>query len=189
MKINLRKANAIQSDIRKAISQVKLESNVGVNEFMTDVEGAVMQARSKYLDAVKLRAELNEALYEIRKAVGNVNAQQGVSDILAEVQMIDAHVSTLALISEATPTPPSAEVIARIEKVKGANTSIYGVERLSTFAVGVLSDILIDSFKQEIKSLKRKKQVLQDKLLAINVQSDITLSDSTVELLSREGIL
>jgi hypothetical protein len=49
MQINLRKANAIQAEIKKAISAVKVESSVSISEFTSDVEALSKASTRKKL--------------------------------------------------------------------------------------------------------------------------------------------
>ena len=80
MKITLRKANAIQASIQEAIRNVKVETNVELNEFQ-NVESEIQNARAKLLEGDKRREALLKALYGIRGAVGTANATATISDI------------------------------------------------------------------------------------------------------------
>lgn len=189
MKVNLRKANAIQADIRKSIAGIKLQHDVIVNEFVENVGNVQAEGLGKYLDSVKLKTELNAALYDIRSSVGEANAKAGISTILAEIQMVEADLATYTLAANSAPGKPLSEIQARIDKMKVSTPSpVYG-ERFNTIEVGVLTENIINGFKQDVKRLKRQKQNLQDKLLNINVTTEIVLSDNTVKVLTQEGIL
>jgi hypothetical protein len=194
MQVNLRKANAIQAEIKKAISGVKTEVNVSVSEFTADISKAVADAATEFLNAVKRKEQLNTALFEIRAAVGRANAQAGVGDLLAEVERIDGKMNIIAAVANAQVAKSVDELKARVEKLKSNSTgensrlALYG-DRYSSVETSVVAQSVIDQFKAEVKTLKRAKQDLQDKLLNVNVGTTITLSADTVRVLKEEGIL
>ena len=194
MQVNLRKANAIQAEVRKAISGVKTEVNVSVSEFTADIPTAVAQAQMDFLNAIKRKEQLNTALFEIRAAVGRANSQAGVGDLLAEVERIDGKLNIIAAVANAAVAKSTDELKARVEKAKAATAdqsarmAIYG-DRYNNVETSVVTQAVIDDYKAEVKSLKRAKQDLQDKLLNVNVGTSITLSADTVTVLKEEGIL
>lgn len=194
MQVNLRKANAIQAEIRKAISAVKTEVNVSVSEYTADIATAVAQGQADFLNAIKRKEQLNVALFEIRAAVGRANSQAGIGDLLAEVERIDGKLNIIAAVANAQAAKSIDEIKARVEKFKAApadqtaRSMLYG-ERYNVVETSVVTQAVIDDFKAETKSLKRAKQDLQDKLLNVNVGTSITLSADTVTVLKEEGIL
>ena len=194
MQVNLRKANAIQAEIRKAISGVKTEVNASVSEFTVSIVDAMEKAKADFLGAVKRKEQLNTALFDIRAAVGRANAQAGVGDLLAEVERIDGKIGIVSAVANATAAKGFDELLARVNKLKATSTgensrlALYG-DRYSTVETSVVDQASIDAAKAEVKALKRAKQDLQDKLLNVNVGTSITLSADTVTVLKEEGIL
>lgn len=193
MQINLRKASAVQAEIRKAIAAIKLETTVNVSEFTGSIVEAVNVANQALLDAVKRKEQLNAALYEIRAVVGRMNAQVGIGDVLADVEKIDGQLTIINSLVTAQEAKSVEELMARVDKLKAAPSdsvrhSLYA-DRYSTVETGVLTAGTINTFKAQLKSLKRERQDLQDKLLNLNVATTITLSADTVTVLKEEGIL
>jgi hypothetical protein len=173
---------------------VKTEVSVSVSEFTPDIEKAVTDAQTEFLNAVKRKEQLNGVLFEIRSAVGRANVQSGVSDLLAEVQNVDAKMAIFTTVSSATAAKTVDELKARVEKLKStsseqsARMAVYG-ERYNNVETSVVSQSVLDKFKAEVKTLKRAKQDLQDKLLNLNVATTIALSANSVSVLKEEGIL
>jgi hypothetical protein len=191
MQINLRKANAIQSEIRKAISGVKVESNITVSEFTSDVDAALSKGALEFNQAVERKEALNDALFQIRAAVGRANASAGVSDLLAEVENLDAKINLKTAVATSTARKEITEINARIVKAKSATgdrLSLYG-DRLSNVETGVATEEAIRVAKEEVKRLKREKQALSDKLLQLNVNTLIELTDKTKVTLTAEGLI
>jgi len=193
MQVNLRKANAIQSEIRKAIQAVKLELNVAVTEYTVDIPAGLAAAELSFITAIQRKEALNKVLFNIRTQVGKANAASGISDVLAEVQRVDAVLTIVGTVANAAEAKPLSEITARIEKMK-ANVStdrasaLYG-ERYNNVETSVVTQQMIAQYKTKMKELKREKQSLQDKLLTLNVGTTITLDAGEVDLLKDEGIL
>ena len=189
--INLRKANAVQSEIRKAIASGGVSDTVSVTEYTTDIAGGVEKAMDDFAIDVTRKVALNTALFNIRKSVAQANANMGISDILADVELIDATMAVYSNIATKQVAKTLDEINARIEKMKTTPTNesrIYG-DRYNTVETSVVEQSTIDVAKAKVKELKREKQTLQDKLLTLNVTTVINISDVDVMVLKTEGIL
>lgn len=189
--INLRKANAIQSEIRKAISSSGVSDTATITEYTSDVAGGLEKAKQDFATDVTRKIALNDVLFEIRKSVAQANAKVGISDILADVELIDATMAIYSNVATKTVAKSLDEITARIEKLKVTPTNesrIYG-DRYNNVETSVVEQSTIDTAKAMVKSLKRDKQTLQDKLLALNVNTTISISDVGVMVLKAEGIL
>jgi hypothetical protein len=191
MQINLRKANAVQSEIKKALSGVRLETSVTVTEFTDNVEATINKGSADLNAALQQKRRLIGALFEIRSAVGRANAVAGIGDTLTAIEQIDQEMSVVSAMTGLKARTALTEINARIEKAK-ANTnermSLYG-DRLSAVETTVVDQATVDAAKAEVKQMKRAKQTLQDKLLQLNVNTLIELSEATAATLKDEGIL
>jgi len=192
MQINLRKANAIQAEIRKAISGVGSKDTISVNEFTTSIVDTLEKATAEFATDVTRKVALNTALFNIRKSVAQANATSGISDILADVELIDAKMAVYSNVATKEVAKSFDELRARVEKMKAApadaRSSIYG-DRYSNVDTSVVERGTIDAAKQIVKELKREKQTLQDKLLTLNVNTTITVSQVDEMVLKMEGIV
>jgi glutamyl/glutaminyl-tRNA synthetase len=192
MQINLRKASAIQSEIRKAITGVKATDSVSVTEFTADVDAALSKGALEFTQALQRKEALNKALFQIRAAAGRANVESGISDVLADIQLLDAQIAIKSTIASTAPRKEVTEINARIVKMKQTPSSersmLYG-ERYNTVETTVVSEQDINVAKAELKMLKRDKQALADKLLQLNVNTLIQLSDPTKLTLQEEGLI
>jgi hypothetical protein len=192
--INLRKANALQSEIRKAISSSGVSDTATITEYTKDIAGGLEKAMADYATDVTRKVALNTALFNIRKSVAQANANNGISDILADVELIDAKITVYNAVATKAVAKSLDEITSRVEKMKTAPTDatgrhvIYG-DRYSTVETSVVEQSTIDGAKQIVKQLKREKQTLQDKLLALNVNSMIGIDLTDEMVLKIEGIL
>jgi len=191
MEINLRKANAIQAEIRKAISAVKLDANVAVNEYTQNISEALIDATIAFQGALQRKVALTKALYNIRNSVANANATAGINVLLGNVEALDSEMAIHSSVTTQTVAKPLDEVLARVEKLKTTPTQesrLYG-DRYNKVETSVVTQSAIDVAKNQVKDLKRQRQALQDKLLSLNVNTLITISAADEALLTDEGIL
>jgi len=116
--INLRKANAVQSEIRKAIASGGVSDTVNITEYTSDVAGGLEKAMADFATDVTRKVALNTALFNIRKSVAQANASAGISDILTDVELIDAKMAVYSNVAGKTVAKTLNEINARIEKMK-----------------------------------------------------------------------
>jgi hypothetical protein len=192
--INLRKANALQSEIRKAISSSGVSDTVSITEYTKDIAGGLEKAMADYATDVTRKVALNTALFNIRKSVAQANANNGISDILADVELIDAKMAVYSGVATKAVAKSLDEITSRIEKLKAtpadgsARAAMYG-ELYNKVETSVVEQSTIDGAKQIVKQLKREKQTLQDKLLTLNVNTVINIDLTDEMVLKIEGIL
>ena len=192
-KINLRKANAIQSEIRKAINSSGVQETLNITEYTQNVATEFEFAKDAFAVDVTRKVALNTALFNIRKSVAQANATVGISNILADVELIDATMAVYSAVASKQVAKTIEEINARIEKIKAtpaesARASIYG-DRYNNVETSVVEQSTIDIAKQKVKQLKRDKQTLQDKLLELNVNTVIEISEVDLMVLKVEGIM
>lgn len=192
MEINLRKANAIQAEIRKAMNANEASASISVTQYTQNLEGTLETAKQDYVAGVKRKVALVTALYNIRKSVAEANATAGINGVLTEVQGIEAEMTVYSTVAGQTVAKGLAEIQARLEKIKTApqdsRSAIYG-ERYNNVDTSVVEQATIDHAKARVKELKRQRQNLQDKLLALNVNTQITINAVDESVLKLEGIL
>lgn len=189
MQINLRKASAIQAEIKRAISAVQLNDTVSVNEFASDAYSVVTNATLEFSAALLRKEQLTKALYNIRKSVAVANAKAGVSEILGDVELKDALIKMYeGIASTRAKMLDQNELFKRLEKIRNtpADQLRYGLSEVSS---GVVSTDTINAAKATIKTLRKQKQNLQDELLTINVNTLIEVSELDAKVLGEEGIL
>lgn len=190
--INLRKASAVQSEIRKAISSSGVSDTASITEYTKDVAGGLEKAMADYATDVMRKLALNTALFNIRKSVAQANASNGISDILTDVELIDAKMAVYSAVATKPVAKTLEEINARVEKLKvttqDASARMYG-DRFTSVETSVVEQSTIDGAKLNVKQLKREKQTLQDKLLALNVNTVINIDTIDEMVLKVEGIL
>ena len=187
MKLTLRKANAVQANINEALKSLQLETQVTLNEF-EEVVSQIGAVRERFFTNNKARKELVFALYEIRSKVAQANAEAGINDMLTNVAYLEkeiSHNNSMAAKGEQT----SLKVLnGQVLKNVGSKDDPYGYSRRDA-VTSIFTKEEIAEFRKVASDSKRTKQRLQDELLALNIKTEIVLSENTALLLTKETIL
>ena len=190
MKINLRKANALQLSVQDAIKSIKFDTDVKVNEFQV-AEDEIAKAREAFAANQERHRGLLNSLYDIRKAVSRANSAQGVDVKLADVALMDKKIQYLTDLAGKT-VRESVEVVAgkmdRLRNRKEDTRNLYyGHDASVDTSIFTQEDIA--GFRIALSMGKKAKQKLQDELLDINVRTEIDLGTDVVTVLTAEGLL
>jgi len=190
MQINLRKANALQAEIRRAIAAAAPQATVTVNEFTADIAAALDEAHARHHEAFMRQSNLTQALYNIRNSVATANAVAGIPQMLGNIERADAMIALHEKIISAGLAKSQAEIAARIEKMRNSSSerSIYG-DRFNSVETTVHSQVGLDVSRNLVREHRRGKQALQDQLLAANINTLIEIDVNDLQVLKNEGLL
>lgn len=188
MKLTLRKANALQNAIQEHVKEVAVTMTVSLNEF----QNPTVELTSALDTVVKndaRRTALTKVLYKIRAKVGFANATNGVSELLTDAAYIDKRLGHLKGLTESKVVEDFAVIEGKLEKIRTQEKSsrMYGYS--DTVDTGVLTAEQIEGYKAEMRDLKKQKQSINDKVLELNVRTEIELDAATVELLQTEQLV
>ena len=191
MNITLRKANALQTAIQDHIKTIDVALTVSLNEFQSSTQ-LLETARSTAVANDFRRTKLTRAVYIIRALVGRANVESGVADLLTEAAYLDKRLGHLKALTESKVVEDSTVIEGKLEKIRNDKSestrrSIYGYQ--DTVDTGVLTAEQIEGYKTEIRALKKEKQSINDKVLELNVRTEITLDAATVDLLQTEQLV
>jgi uncharacterized protein YdcH (DUF465 family) len=190
MEITLRKANAIQHEIKDALRALQIPTSVQISEFETG-EDAIEKVKQKAIEARRTGDALTSTLYDIRRKVGAANTASGINEALADIAEIDDRVAVLRQLSSASAERLSPDILrGRLNKLKAQpqEAARFGYQE-DTVTSGIYTEEEIAAFQSEITRMRRQKRELQDNLLALNVQNSITLSEKSVDSLAKAGIV
>ena len=188
MNITLRKANALQTAIQDHIKTIDVTLSVSLNEFQAATT-VIETARATAVANDARRTALTKALYAVRAKVGFANATNGVSDLLTNAAYVDKRLSHLKGLTESKVVEEAEVIFGKLEKLRtqDKNSRMYGYN--DTVDTGVLTAEQIEGYKAEIRSLKKEKQSINDKVLELNVRTEIVLDADTVTLLQAEQLV
>ena len=188
MNITLRKANALQNSIQDHIKTIDVKTSISLNEFQ-NAAGEIACARDGVVASDVRRAKLTRALYTIRAQVGRANAESGVADLLAEAAYIDKRIGHLKGLTEADAAEEVSVVERKLVKLgeSDSKSRIYGYNESVT--TGVLTAEQVAGYKKDMLDLKKEKQKINDRVLELNIRTEVALDSDTVALLTAEQLV
>lgn len=189
MKINLRKAHAIQQQIREEMNRLAFSTEISLNEYEW-AEDQVKTAKSNLDNQLKTWDKLTGIILDIRKKIARANAEEGISDLLADAAMLDKQIQLYTQFANARPQDKATVLNGRLKKrQESTEASHYGGFGGVSIASGVLSENDIDKHRLTLANLKRTKQEVQEMILAANIETQIELDEDAEKLLARLGII
>ena len=192
MNITLRKASALQNRINETIADIRMNPYVTLNEFQ-DPHTMLINAKNALFENDTRRQRLLLTMYTLRSLVAAANAASGVDLKLATAAYIDKRIVQLNELAVLPPQEPLSVIEGQLAKLKAQETtklqrSMYGYDD-GGVKTSVVEDEQIKRFKQEILNLKKQKQGINDEVLALNIKTEIPLSEESVGILTAEGLL
>lgn len=185
MNINLRKANALQHSIQEVINETEIKTSVTINEH-EDPHAVLENANKVLMENDRKRALLLTVLYNIRGLTDQANHQSGISLLLTKSALAEKRIQQVSTLANSTKVTNLDVIKGRLEKIKARTDNDYGRDDVNT---GIISEANIQSFKKELRDLKKQKQKYADEVLELNVKTEIPLSDDAVKILTEVGIL
>lgn len=188
MKITLRKANALQNTIQDHIKTIEVTTSFSLNEFQ-DPAKELACAREGIVANDTKRATLTKALYSIRAQVGRANVEAGVADLLTDAAYIDKRLGHLKVLTDSKVVEATEVIAGKLDKLRNTENKsrIYGYG--DTVDTGVLTADQIEGYKAEMRDLKKQKQAINDKVLELNVRTEIELDSLIVNMLQSEQLV
>ena len=187
MKITLRKANALQAAINEMIKGFDLGTTVALNEF-EDVKDQIQTVRDRFWTHSATRNKLTMSLYEIRAKVAQANAAAGINDLLANVALLEKQIGYNNMLAGKGSQTALRVLNGQVQKNANAKDEGFGY-RHNAIITSIFTEEEIESFRRTASENKREKQKLQDRLLELNVQTEIELDGGTVLFLETADIL
>jgi hypothetical protein len=188
MNITLRKANTLQLSIKEAISGFKIVTKATLSEHEPWVE--VLAAKREELQvAVEAKSSLNTALYEIRKAVAKANSTSGINDLLADLSLLETEIGATNILLAAGVRDSAAAIEGSLKDLvtEKATPNMYG--GVTNPTVSLFGKNAIDSFTSKLRGLKLQKVTIKDELLALNINTTISLDGNTALVLEKHRII
>ena len=186
MKISLRKASALQAAINDIMVSLDLSTEVRINEFERP-SNKIEEASSRFGENLKRRSNLLDAMYVVRNAVSVANNDSGIDALLGNAARLDKDLTLYSRLAKLEPATSTDVIVGKLGKIKGRSEDYYGRE--DVVSTTVFDVAALEGFKARAFALKKAKVAIQDKLLELNVRTEIDVSAEVVEILEKENIL
>jgi hypothetical protein len=186
MKISLRKANAVQLLINEKLSE-PVSGNVTITKYDA-VKPTVKEATQKLFKDIETKRQLIYVLYSLRKKVANVSMTVGIADLLTDLARNEKEAS-FAKQLQVLPVnkfdnDKVTEILADIITQKDA----YGRSK-DAVTVGLFDEPSNEALKDVVTTLRKEKTQISDKLLHLNVSTEIELDEKEYTVLKEYAIL
>ena len=184
MKINLRKAQNLQNQLRSEISETRICTDLQFTEFES-AESQIEELRTNVFERIARLDRMTNTLYSIRASVGSANDSSGINNLLTKLNALQDQIRYYEDTVNSSERKKVNVIEARLAKMREADRdSILGGPHS-----GVLTSEDFDYLKRELSKLREKKQNIQDKVAELNIATTIDLETQDVELLSELGII
>ena len=190
MRINLRKAHAIQEQINELI-QEDYDTETRHNILLHDnYEPVLDHACTNYFDELEGKRALILARKEIRASLAEANSEFGINALLAEMNMFDAEIALIDRSLNKRDIRQESNVMSKQVQRKEEDRQKEGMSyERNELVVGIIPKRKYDEYAKDIKRLKKQKQTCSDQLLTLNVNSTIELSKEVVTLMREHQLV
>ena len=192
MKITLRRAAQLQGELARESAQLNLTSTavIKVNE-AANPESVLKTAVQDF--EVKLRQAKNliKIQYAIRESVATANTATGVAELLSQDAGAKAQMTLIAeILAQRDVCPTTAEWVSTynitVERMKKAE-SLYG--HTDQINISVLGTDARERLTKTLADLRRVRNNVSDRLLAINTNTYIDITDTDWTVLQNLGLV
>ena len=187
MKVSLRKAAALQEAITEAINDINHREFDTLIDVLDEEypEVALDTEQEKFLKSVEQTILLMNAKAEIRKLVGEANHTCGINTILAGMKLIENKMELFYSLKGYAPRVKPSAYQKRINRINN-NPDTFGDK---TAPVSVITENTIETFTRKYKEASKEKRELSEKLLELNVGTQIQLPDEVHKVLQKHNIV
>jgi hypothetical protein len=193
MKINLRKAAALVTEVRSAAKNIDTETVFSANLYSDNIRENASAKREMLLANIARRDQLEGVATGLRGLIGRANAESGINDLLSEDAYLEASETRLRGYIGTTPQEDWSTFNNMVAARKTSATSapsrgIYGSFD-STTSVSLLTSSDIQKFNEQLTATRRRRREIKDRTVEINVRTEIEVSSEAETILRQEGLI
>ena len=192
MKITLRRAAQLQGELARESAQLNLTSTavIKVNE-AANPESVLKTAVQDFEVKFRQAKNLIKIQYAIRESVATANTATGVAELLSQDAGAKAQMTLIAeILAQRDVCPTTAEWVSTynitVERMKKAE-SLYG--HTDQINVSVLGTDARERLTKTLADLRRVRNNVSDRLLAINTNTYIDITDTDWTVLQNLGLV
>jgi hypothetical protein len=191
MKINLRKAAVVQQQIQEEVKRIGSEkSSITVSLYDTDISARIAAQAEKYKLNNQRVSRLLDVNRFLRDVVARKNAEAGIVGYLAEDAMLSTFETRLRGMTELqtsiSQTALEKEIASRIATIT-SERNLYGRNE-HNIDVNVIDEAFVESAKQELEQVRRRRRKIKDEMVSINVRTEIDVPEQVALVLTELGL-
>tara|TARA_B110000908_G_scaffold164460_1_gene212548 strand:+ start:7652 stop:8227 length:576 start_codon:yes stop_codon:yes gene_type:complete len=189
-KVSLRKAKALQNSLQEAITEngYAINTAIEISEFEDHLKKEA-SLKVEFSAAMSRRGSLLDAVYEIRAMVGAANSASRIDGLLCALAKLEKDITLFQVLAKTQPKLENNVIAGMLMKIRNREESSSHYRQSDFVSTTIFDPAEIEKIKWRLAEMKKLKQDVQDQLLELNVQTEITLSSSTTETLKAESIL
>ena len=192
MKINLRKANAVQEELTSIINDISdtPKDNIDVT-LSPEWKSEIKELLYAYKIDIDFRMSLIDLRTDLRCLIATQNLESGVTHLLTKVKGIEMKISHINHILHRIDVRDKDDVVdikrqRKLEEIEKSERS-FGNSNSLVFSIWSQSDK--EDFKKNLKFLKKEKAFLLDKVLEMNISNVVELDTNAIKILRDLNIL
>lgn len=192
MKLTLRKAHRLVKELQQKTA-VRFSSKA-IHHSATDEEvlAAIVAANSESFKSVETALAVQDAIYEIRKALQEANSKEvdgnSVDSLLNQKVLVEARMKVLAVFREKSKSTDEETRNRILREVQDNHTSTSEYRNNYTQVAG-LSAVMHDNLNGLYIQMKQEQESVSDKLAYINNKLEIEVDDKFKELFKELQVL
>lgn len=194
MNVTLKRAADLARAALDAAAKMKIETRIVVSIHDGSPLETVETARTRMLRQVDDVEALIRAGFTIRGQIGAANAQAGVDNLLTERAMLEAvqkRLTGLGSEDETAYEAPSVtgDLVQRLAfaKRRAESGSAYG--HSEHLAVGLVDADVGEGLAERRGAIRRSLSDIKDRVAGINLNTTISLDETTVAVLKKAKIV
>ena len=188
--MNLKKAQQVQKQIQDTINSLDITSTTVDAMTTPSWANEVMHLLKEFDDMTKEVSALNRVLYNIRRAKSTANAESGINELLTDLAEVQSNTNRLSMLLSDMEVADAKDVVMKKielkEKTLGKENSLYSDNRVN---VSIFTASYKEEKEKELRTLKKSKVALEDKILERNINTKIELAQEDMDLLARYDII
>lgn len=192
MKINLRKASAVQDAIQDEIRRINDENyTVQVSLFDPNPQASMDQQLERVVDTFERTVRLMEAYRFLRATVARKNAEVGIVDYLAEDSMLSAMEPRVETVTRQEVRPNLDHLSQEMQARRASSDekiNLYGSRKEFTLTVPVVDQATVDQARAELTKIRRRRRKIRDEMVAINVKTEFEVPEQVASVLAELGL-
>lgn len=192
MKVNLRKANALQEGLTAILNDNSDAPMISLDVMVHDNwKDRLVSMKNEYLDHIGTYQNRVLLRQQLRTMISAKNHEVGVDGLLAQIKATELQLAHLqSIVARLVVRDIDSVVEKKIErKLSEMNKTERSFSFDPTYEVSIWNNEDRDILKKWITELKRFKQKLQDDLLERNVSAEVELREDMVKDLTDLGLL
>lgn len=193
MKITLRKAaklrNKISSRLQELQQQISQTSNDEISSFDPDIISQLNKSENEHRAIFTKWVGLSDIYTKLRSALSVANSSTNISNLLSQLNGLESLLRVVRGIVTSQHRLSDDQITARAEAAKARNIVAANVYGRDTERFNFISESYINDMKTLDISIQHDITNCHDQMEEINSTNYIELDDSTVSILTTEGLL